>query len=103
MRRALADRRLDLLYLKDRDQQVARRLAAVCTPEAVVLDAQRRIRYRGRIDDSLVERGVRKRFLEDALVALRRGREPPVARTAPLGCSIDPVRGNAIVAGIPES
>jgi peroxiredoxin len=98
MREAQRDRGLGgLLYLKDADQEVARAYGAVCTPEVVVLDARRRIAYRGRIDDSLVERNVRRHYLEDALVALRKGRPPRIAETAPLGCSIDAVAGNAIV------
>lgn len=98
MREALRARRLDgLLYLKDADQAVAAAYGAVCTPEVVVLDGGRRIRYRGRIDDSLVERRVRRHYLEDALEALRRGKAPRVAETPPLGCSIDAVAANPIV------
>ena len=101
MAAALAERGLPMLYLKDRDQAVARAYGAVCTPEVVVLDARRRIRYRGRIDDALVERDVRRHHLQDAIRALHRGKAPRVAQTSPLGCSIDPMAGNAIVLGAP--
>jgi peroxiredoxin len=99
MRREAAERRLPFLYLKDADGAVARAYDAVCTPEVVVLDAQRRIRYRGRIDDSLVEADVRQRYLADAIRALRKGRRLHVTETAPLGCSIDATLGNSIVKG----
>jgi peroxiredoxin len=99
MKRAVKERGLDLLYLKDRDQHVAAAFGAVCTPEVVVLDADRRLRYRGRIDDSLVERNVRKHYLVDAIAALRKGKRPRVAETVPLGCSIDAAATNPIVQG----
>jgi peroxiredoxin len=37
--------------LKDLNQRIANRVGATRTPQAVVLDRERRIRYRGRIDD----------------------------------------------------
>jgi hypothetical protein len=103
MRRAQEERRLDLLYLKDAGQDVARSFGAVCTPEVVVLDAQRRLRYRGRIDDSMVERNARKHYLADAIEALRKGKAPAVGETTPLGCSIDAAAANPIVHGAPDA
>ena len=99
MKRAIADRRLDLLYLKDAGQQVARGLGAVCTPEVVVLGPDRRLRYRGRIDDSLVEANARKHYLADAIEALLKGKAPRIRETMPLGCSIDAAAANPIVHG----
>jgi peroxiredoxin len=99
MARALEDRDLRLLYLKDAGQTVARDYGAVCTPEVVVLDAGRRLRYRGRIDDSMVERGVRKHYLADAIEAILKGKALRVAETMPLGCSIDAAVANPIVHG----
>jgi hypothetical protein len=99
MAEALRDRGLRLLYLKDADGAVAHAYGAVCTPEVVLLDGGRRIAYRGRIDDSMVERGVRHRYLEDAVAAVLRGRAPKVRETVPLGCSIEAAAVNPIVAG----
>lgn len=99
MKRAVQDRNLDLIYLKDTDQQVTRAFGAICTPEVFVLDAERRLRYRGRIDDSMVERNVRKHYLRDAIDATLKGRTPRVAETMPLGCSIDAAVANPIVHG----
>src|SRR6516164_21647 len=42
---------LSFPVLKDPDQTIADRFGASRTPEAFVLDAERRIRYQGRIDD----------------------------------------------------
>ena len=39
-------------YLKDEDGAVARSYGAMTTPHAFVFDHERRLRYRGRIDDS---------------------------------------------------
>ena len=97
MRKALRDRGLSFTYVKDAAQTATAAYGAICTPEVVVLDRERRIRYRGRIDDSLVASGVRKRYLRDAVDALLRGRRIRVEATAPLGCSIDASAANAIV------
>lgn len=43
--------KLDFPLLKDADQAVMQQFAAVRTPQVFVLDAQRTIRYAGRIDD----------------------------------------------------
>ena len=45
------EREIPFPVLKDFDQQVADDFGAARTPEAFVLDAQRVIRYHGRIDD----------------------------------------------------
>src|SRR6266852_8081864 len=39
-------------YVKDEERTVARYYGAVCTPHAFLLDDERRLRYKGRIDDS---------------------------------------------------
>ena len=41
----------DFPYLVDADQAVGKAWGAVCTPEFFGLDAQGRLRYRGRLDD----------------------------------------------------
>lgn len=39
-------------YLRDESQEVARAYGAVCTPDFFVYDADRRLAYRGRMDDT---------------------------------------------------
>jgi peroxiredoxin len=75
-------------YLKDEDGSLARALGAVSTPHAFVFDADRRLRYRGRIDDARIAESVTTRDLERAVEALLTGRRPPVEATEPFGCSI---------------
>ncbi len=79
-------------FVKDFDGQCARALGVNRTPEAVVLDADRKIRYRGRIDNQYRLGGVKpsadrqdlKEAIEDVLV----GRKVKVAETAVDGCAI---------------
>jgi peroxiredoxin len=75
-------------YLKDEDGSLARAFGAVSTPHAFVFDGDRRLRYRGRIDDARIPESVTKRDLDDAVGALVEGRRPPVEATDPFGCSI---------------
>jgi thiol-disulfide isomerase/thioredoxin len=59
----------------------------VATPHVFVFDAERKLRYTGRIDDSEREKFVKVRDLRNALDALTEGREPPVTQTKVFGCS----------------
>jgi peroxiredoxin len=76
-------------YLHDQDQQVARAFGAVCTPDIFVFDADRRLAYRGRIDDSWKDESrVTRRDLRDALDALLGGLRPSAEQRPSMGCSI---------------
>jgi thiol-disulfide isomerase/thioredoxin len=75
-------------YLKDEDGALARAFGAISTPHAFVFDGQRRLRYRGRIDDARNPESVKHRDLEEAVGALLDGRTPTVEVTDAFGCSI---------------
>ena len=75
-------------YLKDADGALARSCGAICTPHAFVFDADRRLRYRGRIDDSRTGRQLTRNDLEDAVADLLDGRPVRVPETDPFGCAI---------------
>jgi peroxiredoxin len=76
-------------YLRDEDQSVARAFGAVCTPDFFLYDRARRLRYRGRLDDSWKDpAAVKDRDLERAIEALLAGREPDPAQRPSMGCSI---------------
>src|SRR5438309_2285193 len=70
---------MEFPFVKDFGGACARALGVRRTPEAVVLDGEKRLRYRGRIDDQYRLGGVRKeptsRDLKDALDAVLAGRE----------------------------
>ena len=78
--------------LKDQANQVADQFGALRTPEVFVLDQQRNVRYRGRIDDQYGVGYIRDKAeqhdLQNALDALLQDREPPVGQTEVVGCLI---------------
>lgn len=76
-------------YLYDEEQEVARAFGAVCTPDIFVYDRDRRLAYRGRIDDSWKDEAkVTRRELAAALDALVSGDRPVVEQRPSMGCSI---------------
>jgi peroxiredoxin len=76
-------------YLHDESQEVARAFGAVCTPDIFVYDKERKLAYRGRIDDSWkAPDQVTRRELAAALEALLEGRPLPREQFPSLGCSI---------------
>jgi hypothetical protein len=75
-------------YLKDSDGALARSCGAICTPHAFVFDADRRLRYRGRIDDSRTGRRVTSSDLENAVADVLERRPVRVPETDPFGCAI---------------
>ncbi|MEX2187065.1 MAG: redoxin family protein [Pirellulales bacterium] len=84
---------------KDYDAAVARELGATRTPETVVLDAENRIRYRGRIDDAVRLTGVRPKAtredLKEAIEDVLAGRDVRMATTTVDGCMIEMPRQSA--------
>jgi peroxiredoxin len=76
-------------YLHDEAQDVARAFGAVCTPDIFVFDRDRRLAYRGRIDDSWKDESrVTRHELADAIEALVAGRQPAREQRPSMGCSI---------------
>jgi peroxiredoxin len=76
-------------YLYDEAQDVAHAFDAVCTPDIFVYDRDRRLAYRGRIDDSWKDPDkVTRRDLAAALDALLEGKKPSPEQLPSLGCSI---------------
>ena len=75
-------------YLRDESQESAEAYGAVCTPDFFVFDAGRKLRYRGKIDDSKDPKGVKKQVMREVLDALTARKDPPVTFVPPMGCSI---------------
>ena len=76
-------------YLHDESQAVAKAFHAVCTPDFFLYDRERKLRYRGRLDDNWKEpEGVRRRDLREAIEALLEGGEPEAMQRPSMGCSI---------------
>ena len=88
--------------LDDRDGRLAALYGATVTPQAVLLDAKRAVRYSGRIDDRFVDRGKSRATgatthdLREALDRVLAGKAVAVARTRAVGCAIE--RATPVVA-----
>ncbi len=83
-------------YCFDETQEVAKAYQAACTPDFFVFDENRRLAYRGQMDDSRPGNGisVSGRDLRAALDALLAGRAPDANQKASIGCNIKWKRGN---------
>ena len=74
--------------VKDTTGRLARALGATMTPQAVVIDTTRTLRYRGPIDDNRYETRVKHRYLHDALLATHTGAPVSVEETPAFGCTL---------------
>ncbi|MEW4456297.1 redoxin domain-containing protein [Bremerella sp. JC817] len=83
---------LEIPFLKDLANRLADEVGARRTPEVVLLDQARTIRYRGRIDDHFLVGNVRDAATRDDLkIAINEvlaGKTVTVAETDPVGCHI---------------
>ncbi|MCO8121886.1 redoxin domain-containing protein [Stieleria sp. TO1_6] len=83
---------LSFPILKDAGGRLADDLAAERTPEVFVFDSERRLQYRGRIDDQYgigyVRDEPRRRDLRTALDELQSGKPVSVPKTEAVGCII---------------
>lgn len=75
-------------YIVD-DQELFKKFGAKKTPEVYVLDADKKIRYRGAIDDNPQNGAdVSEQYVNMAIDALEKGEEPSPTKTKAIGCSI---------------
>ena len=83
-------------YLFDATQQVARAYRAACTPDFYVFDRDRRLVYRGQLDDSRPKNDVpvTGKDLRAALDAVLAGRPVAAEQRPSLGCNIKWRAGN---------
>ena len=82
------DKGFNFPYIRDAEQTSAEAYGAVCTPHVFAFDKDRRLRYRGRIDDSKDPKMVKSNDLRNALDDMVAGKAPRLADTKPFGCSI---------------
>jgi peroxiredoxin len=77
-------------YLHDEDQSVARAYGAACTPDFFGYDAQRRLRYRGRLDAGRTSPPPpdAPRELLEAMRAIAATGTAPAEQVPSIGCSI---------------
>jgi hypothetical protein len=83
---------MEFPFVKDADGRCVRALGVQRTPEVAILDAARRLRYRGRIDDQYRLGGTRRapsrHDLQEALDAVLAGHPVAVPETPVDGCPI---------------
>jgi len=101
MKQRAKDWEINFPYLRDKDQLVAKEYDAVCTPDIYVYDKNRKLYYRGRINDNWppVEKFGNKwqpkpapknvkEELKETLDSLLAGATPPKNQKPSMGCSI---------------
>ena len=83
-------------YLFDETQEVAKAYRAACTPDFFLFDKDRKLVYRGQLDDSRPGSGVpvTGKDLRAALDAVLGGKKPADEQRASLGCNIKWKAGN---------
>jgi peroxiredoxin len=76
-------------YLHDDTQAVAKAFDAVCTPDFFLFDRDRRLVYRGRLDDNWKEPSkVTQEELKAAVQAVLDNRQPTTDQKPAMGCGI---------------
>jgi len=80
----------DFPYLMDETQQVAKAYGAVCTPDFFGYNADLKLQYRGRLDESRKEAAAQdvKRDLFEGMKEVAETGKGPVEQIASMGCSI---------------
>jgi thiol-disulfide isomerase/thioredoxin len=81
-------RHFDFPYLYDGEtQKISTAYGPSATPHIFVFDAERKLRYEGRVDNNMREPLVTRKDARDALDALLAGKPVAVAKTPSVGCS----------------
>ena len=89
MQKITKERGINFPYLLDVSQETAKAYDAVCTPDIYVYGTERKLLYRGRIDDNWEhEEKVTQRNLKEALDCIVAGKEVPREQISSIGCSI---------------
>ncbi len=84
-------------YLVDADQEIAKAYRAACTPDFYLFDADKKLAYRGQLDDSRPSNGIPSdgRDLRAAIEAVLRSESVAAQQKPSVGCSIKWKDGNA--------
>jgi peroxiredoxin len=84
------ERSFNFPYLYDGDrQEVSKAYGPVATPHVFVFDAERKLRYVGRVDDNERDpNAVKSHDARNAIDAVLAGKPVPVEKTRTFGCSI---------------
>ena len=81
-------RKFNFPYLYDGEtQKIARAYGPAATPHLFIFDAERKLRYQGRVDNSPREQLVTSRDARNAIDAILAGKSVPLPKTPSVGCS----------------
>jgi len=81
--------KMNFPYLIDDTQTTARKYDAVCTPDIYVYNKERKLKYRGRLDDSWKDESkITSKDLEKAIDILLDSKEINFDQIPSMGCSI---------------
>jgi len=96
MRKEAAGRGYEFPYLVDEDQSVAKAYEAACTPDIYLFDGDRKLVYRGQLDDSRPSNNIpiNGGDLRAALDAVLNNTAVPEDQTPSIGCNIKWKPGN---------
>jgi hypothetical protein len=96
MKETAAEWGLSFPYCFDESQQTAKAYGAACTPDFFLFDAERRLVYRGQLDDSRPEneKPITGSDLRAAIDAVLSGRPAPEVQKPSIGCNIKWRPGN---------
>ena len=88
--KALAEKKdLPFPYLFDASQETAKAYDAVCTPDIYVYGEERKLLYRGRVDDNWQHPDeITRHDLKDAIEAILAGQPVNSDQVSSMGCSI---------------
>jgi len=92
MKKLATEKQYDFEYLYDESQEVAKQYGATNTPHVYVLsknEGKLKVEYVGAIDNNADEASkADKKYVHDAVNALLKGEQAPVAGTKAIGCGI---------------
>lgn len=88
MKKRAKDKSFNFPYLWDESQELAKGFGAIYTPEFFVLNRDRKIVYKGAMDDSTKAENVKVNYAELAVQAALAGKMPEVTKTGARGCAI---------------
>ena len=76
-------------YLRDENQEVAEDFGATHTPQFFLFDRNRKLRYRGKMDDNYQDpEAVTRKYLEEAVESILAGIPVSEPETHSIGCTI---------------
>ena len=89
MAKLVKEKGITFKYLRDDTQEVSKKYGAVCTPEIYLYGPERKLLYRGRIDDNWQdEKAVKVTDLRDAIDSILKTKPVAQVQHPSIGCSI---------------